>query len=104
MQLLWLPFLEKLPFPVPVTEGLDPLSMLIDDAVIATWNNEGLPGDRMSIENATILTSCERWPLMIDPQLQGIKWIKTRYGADLKVGRLIRHATFPNSEGAGFDF
>jgi dynein heavy chain len=39
----------------------------------------------MSTENATILTSCERWPLMIDPQLQGIKWIKNRYGADLKV-------------------
>jgi dynein heavy chain len=48
------------------------LSLLIDDADIAGWNNEGLPGDRMSIENATILTSCDRWPLMIDPQLQGI--------------------------------
>ncbi len=45
--------------------------MLIDDADIAGWNNEGLPGDRMSIENATILTNCDRWPLMIDPQLQG---------------------------------
>lgn len=47
------------------------LSLLIDDADIAQWNNESLPGDRMSIENATILTSCDRWPLMIDPQLQG---------------------------------
>jgi dynein heavy chain len=42
----------------------------------------------MSIENATILTSCDRWPLMIDPQLQGIKWIKTKYGDALKVIRL----------------
>lgn len=84
----WLPFISKLPVPIPVTEDLDPLTMLIDDADIALWNNEGLPGDRMSIENATILTSCERWPLMIDPQLQGIKWIKTRYGDDLKVTRL----------------
>jgi dynein heavy chain, axonemal len=50
---------------------LDILSLLIDDADIAGWNNEGLPGDRMSIENATILTNCDRWPLMIDPQLQG---------------------------------
>lgn len=81
----WLPYLGKLPYPIPVTEGLDPLTMLVDDAAIAAWSNEGLPGDRMSIENATILTSCERWPLMIDPQLQGIKWIKTRYGDDLKV-------------------
>lgn len=44
--------------------------MLTDDAQIATWNNEGLPSDRMSTENATILCNCERWPLMIDPQLQ----------------------------------
>jgi dynein heavy chain, axonemal len=42
----------------------------------------------MSIENATILTNCYRWPLMIDPQLQGIKWIKTKYGESLKVIRL----------------
>ena len=60
----------------------------MDDADIATWNNEGLPSDRMSTENATILTNCDRWPLMIDPQLQGIKWIKTRYGDNLKVIRL----------------
>jgi dynein heavy chain len=46
--------------------------MLIDDADIAQWSNEGLPGDRMSIENATVLTNCDRWPLMIDPQLQGL--------------------------------
>jgi dynein heavy chain len=62
--------------------------MLVDDADIATWNNEGLPSDRMSTENATILTNCDRWPLMIDPQLQGIKWIKTKYGESLKVIRL----------------
>lgn len=81
----WLPFLKGLKNPIPVSEGLDPLTLLIDDALVASWNNEGLPGDRMSTENATILTTCERWPLMIDPQLQGVKWIKTKYGADLKV-------------------
>jgi dynein heavy chain len=60
----------------------------------------------MSTENATVLTTCERWPLMIDPQLQGrkrlyfvqkeniflnssgIKWIKQRYGERMKVIRL----------------
>jgi len=64
------------------------LTLVVDDAVVAGWNNEGLPSDRMSTENATILTTCERWPLMIDPQLQGIKWIKQRYGEKIKVIRL----------------
>ena len=70
---------------IPMSEGLDVLQLLTDGAQIATWNNENLPSDRMSIENATILTNTERWPLMIDPQLQGVKWIKTREGEDLKV-------------------
>lgn len=84
----WVPYLKGLKNPIPITEGLDPLSLLTDDAQIASWNNENLPSDRMSTENATILSNCERWPLMIDPQLQGIKWIKTKYGADLKIIRL----------------
>lgn len=84
----WLPYLKSLTHPVPITEGLDPLAMLTDDATIAGWNNEGLPSDRMSTENATILTSCERWPLMIDPQLQGVKWIKQKYGEGLTIVRL----------------
>uniref|UniRef100_A0A3Q1K2D2 Dynein axonemal heavy chain 11 n=1 Tax=Anabas testudineus TaxID=64144 RepID=A0A3Q1K2D2_ANATE len=82
---LWMPFLRSQKMPIPMTEGLDPVSMLTDDATVAQWNNEGLPGDKMSTQNATILTNCERWPLLIDPQLQGIKWIKSRYGSSLKV-------------------
>lgn len=44
--------------------------MLTDDTQIAMWQNEGLPSDRMSTENATILSNSDRWPLMIDPQVQ----------------------------------
>ncbi|XP_061666302.1 dynein heavy chain 9, axonemal isoform X2 [Syngnathoides biaculeatus] len=84
----WRPYLSQLTVPIPATPGLDPLTMLTDDADIATWQNEGLPADRMSIENATILTSCHRWPLMVDPQLQGIKWIKNKYGDHLHVIRI----------------
>ncbi|OBS72263.1 hypothetical protein A6R68_13157 [Neotoma lepida] len=83
----WVPFLQQ-KVSIPITEGLDLIAMLTDDATIATWNNQGLPNDRMSTENAAILTHCERWPLMIDPQQQGIKWIKNKYGPDLKVTHL----------------
>ncbi|TMS09367.1 Dynein heavy chain 11, axonemal [Larimichthys crocea] len=82
---LWMPFLRSQKIPILMTDGLDPVLMLTDDAMVAQWNNEGLPGDKMSTQNATILTNCERWPLLIDPQLQGIKWIKSRYGNNLKV-------------------
>ncbi|UYV67054.1 DNAH9 [Cordylochernes scorpioides] len=84
----WLPFLTALKSPIPLTPNLDPLSLLTDDAKIATWNNDGLPEDRMSTENATILINSERWPLIIDPQLQGIKWIKNKFKDNLKVVQL----------------
>ncbi|XP_077184230.1 dynein axonemal heavy chain 17 isoform X3 [Paroedura picta] len=84
----WAPYLHELKVPIPITPGLDPLSLLTDDADIATWNNQGLPSDRMSTENATILCNTERWPLIVDAQLQGIKWIKNKHGAELKAIRL----------------
>ncbi|RVE68725.1 hypothetical protein OJAV_G00094270 [Oryzias javanicus] len=87
MESCWRPYLSQLKVPIPVSPDLDPLTMLIDDADIATWQNEGLPADRMSTENATILTSCQRWPLMVDPQLQGINWVKNKYGEHLRVIR-----------------
>ncbi|XP_025783344.1 dynein heavy chain 17, axonemal [Puma concolor] len=88
MERFWIPYINKLKVPIPITEGLDPLSLLTDDADVATWNNQGLPSDRMSTENATILCNTERWPLIVDAQLQGIKWIKNKYGLELKAIRL----------------
>ncbi|XP_052825334.1 dynein beta chain, ciliary isoform X1 [Octopus bimaculoides] len=73
---------------IPISSEFEPLSLLIDDTIIAKWNNDWLPSDKMSIENATILTTCERWPLVIDPQLQGIKWIKQNFAANLKTVRI----------------
>ena len=94
----WVPFLKNLNKreywrPIPTSQGssMDEsnfLSLLTDDATIAGWNNEGLPSDAMSTENATILTQSIKWPLMIDPQLQGIKWIKSRFRKTLTIIRL----------------
>ncbi|GAB9467560.1 hypothetical protein Gpo141_00004900 [Globisporangium polare] len=58
--------------------GVDPVEVLSDSSAVAQWMNEGLPADRISIENGCIITSCERWPLLVDPQLQGIKWLRSR--------------------------
>lgn len=61
---------------VPLTANIDPLWVLTSDSQTAVWQNEGLPADRISLENGAILTNCNRWPLLIDPQLQGIRWLK----------------------------
>ncbi|KFQ06883.1 Dynein heavy chain 17, axonemal, partial [Leptosomus discolor] len=84
----WIPFLSGLAVPIPVTPGLDPLSLLTDAADVAAWSNQGLPSDRTSIENATILCNTQRWPLVVDTQLQGIRWIKNKYGEELRAIRL----------------
>ncbi|XP_061632559.1 dynein axonemal heavy chain 11 isoform X3 [Phyllopteryx taeniolatus] len=81
----WIPFLRSQKVSVPLTDGLDPILMLTDDAAVAAWHNQGLPNDRMSTENAAILTTSERWPLMVDPQQQGIKWIRSHQGSKLRV-------------------
>lgn len=60
------------------SENSDPVSLLADPAAIAGWANDLLPADRVSIENGCLVTTCARWPLLIDPQLQGIVWIKTK--------------------------
>jgi len=75
---VWMPFITKQAKPVPITENLDPLDLLTDPAMVAGWQNDHLPADRVSTENAAILTNAKRWPLIIDPQEQGIKWIKER--------------------------
>ncbi|CBZ53336.1 GI17927, related [Neospora caninum Liverpool] len=42
-------------------------------------NLQGLPGDRLSLENAVIATHAvrrNRWPLLLDPQGQARKWLR----------------------------
>ena len=84
----WIPTFLKIKPEISYSEYNDPLALICDDAQIAGWNNEGLPSDRMSTENAVILVNSSRWPLIIDPQLQGIKWIKQKFGDKLVVLRL----------------
>ena len=62
---------------VPIKHDVEPLHLLLDEATLAEWHNCHLPADKFSAENAAIVTQCARWPLLIDPQLQGLKWLKT---------------------------
>lgn len=64
--------------------------LLEDETVVGRWRNDGLPGDNTSVENATIFTTCFfvwRWPLLIDPQLQAIPWIRATYSNKIIIVR-----------------
>jgi len=63
---------------IPLTPGIMPLQVLTDDAEIATWGMEGLPVDPFSTENGVLITASSRWPLIIDPQMQALTWLKQR--------------------------
>lgn len=43
---LWLPDIRERA--IPVSESIDPLAVLADDARIAEWKNQGLPADKQS--------------------------------------------------------
>ena len=58
------------------------------DSVIREWTVQGLPNDNHSIENALIITQNEKsFPLMIDPQLSGTKWLHSLEGEKLNILR-----------------
>ena len=61
---------------IPYEANFKVVDVLGEPVVIREWNIKGLPADSLSIENGIITTSAERWPLLIDPQSQGNKWIK----------------------------
>ncbi|MEQ2220854.1 Dynein heavy chain 2, axonemal [Ilyodon furcidens] len=44
--------------------------------VVRNWNIQGLLSDAFSTENGLIITRGNRWPLIVDPQGQALKWIK----------------------------
>ena len=63
---------------VAVTDGIDIVHTLSTEAEILKMKAEGLPSDPFSTENAVIITQCTRYPLIIDPQMQAIAWLKNR--------------------------
>jgi dynein heavy chain len=74
---------------VPLSRDCDPLKILTNDAEIAKWATQGLPSDRVSCENGAIMTNSERWCLMIEPQLQGIQWVKNKEASNnLQITRM----------------
>lgn len=61
---------------IPFSNDFTVEGQLGDPVIIRDWMIKGLPADSLSISNGIIATTSKRWPLIIDPQSQGNKWIK----------------------------
>ncbi|KAM7377518.1 hypothetical protein PAMA_014021 [Pampus argenteus] len=61
---------------IPCSPGFSFAVFLSKPTAVRDWNIQGLPSDAFSTENGVIVTRGNRWPLMVDPQGQALKWIK----------------------------
>ena len=63
--------------------------MNVVDCVSEIWNQtQGLPSDMSAAENAAMTLKSLKYPLVIDPQLIAINWLKQKEGNNLLVGRM----------------
>ena len=61
---------------IPSSKDFSLSTTLGEPVKIRAWTIAKLPNDSFSIDNAIMLFSSDRWPLMIDPQMQANKWIR----------------------------
>jgi dynein heavy chain len=61
---------------IPSSETVSLNATLGDPVSAMTWKSQGLPSDDFSIDNAIVVFNSERWPLLIDPEGQGNRWIR----------------------------
>ncbi|KAM3857822.1 dynein axonemal heavy chain 2 [Diretmus argenteus] len=71
---IWMKEMQALA--VPYSPGFSFAEFLSKPTAVRDWNIQGLPSDTFSTENGVIVTRGNRWPLMVDPQGQALKWIK----------------------------
>ena len=64
---------------IPCAEDFSLRSVLGDEVTIRQWTIDKLPNDAFSVDNAIMLHSSARWPLMIDPQGQANKWVRNTF-------------------------
>lgn len=73
---------------IPCDDLFDLREVMGNPVEIREWNLQGLPTDSVSTNNGVMVVRGKRWPLMIDPQSQGNKWIKKKEGKQLKTLKL----------------
>lgn len=86
---------------IPVSEEFSLRDTLASPVEVREWNIQGLPTDSLSVDNGVMVTRGRRWPLLIDPQSQANRWVKSMEAknglrtAKMNDGNLLR--TLENS-------
>ena len=62
---------------IPHSRGCNLESTLADPVKVRSWQLCSLPSDSLSTQNAIIIDNGRRWPLLIDPQGQGNRYIRS---------------------------
>ena len=82
---------------IPFSRTLNVSSFLANENTIGDWQMQGLPMDELSIQNAIIVTTSNRYPLLVDPQGQAKEWIKSKEEVNGLVVTNLNHKYFRNS-------
>ncbi|OAD58895.1 Dynein heavy chain 8, axonemal [Eufriesea mexicana] len=94
LQKQWFDFIQSRKIPISLVINIT--ASLTDTATIGEWSLQGLPTDDLSIQNGIIVTQATRYPLLIDPQLQGKAWIKNKEEEFQLQPTLLTHRYFRN--------
>ncbi|OHT12593.1 Dynein heavy chain family protein [Tritrichomonas foetus] len=65
---------------ITITKDFILENIATEPVTLREWQVNGLPQDALSKQNGVLVTMTRRWPLLIDPQGQGRKWLLENSG------------------------
>lgn len=60
---------------IPISAKFDFTQFVTNQGEVQRWLSHSLPQDSTSIQSAVLVKNTRKWPLLIDPQRQALKWI-----------------------------